>query len=154
MATVKDIATRFNVSRETIRIWAKEFANYLSPGANPSKGNQRNFSADDLPIFALISDLKGQGQTYEDIHAALSSGQRGAVPLSSPPAIGDGKISLASLQRDIAVVSAERDEYQARMLKAEGAANELREQVKSKDAEIARLNREIGRLEAGQGKSG
>ena len=153
MDTVKDIATRFNVSRETARIWAKEFARYLSPGANPAKGNQRNFGLDDLPIFALIADMKEQGNTYEDIHVALQSGQRGAVPLTSPPTVGDGKISLSSLQRDISFTRAERDDYQARMLKAEGAADELREQVQAKDTEIARLNREIGRLEVSQGDS-
>jgi len=148
METVKDIAVRFNISRETVRIWAKEFASYLSPTANPSKGNQRNFDDEDLSVFALIAEMKGQGNTFEDIHASLQAGQRGHVPLMNPPSVGDGKTTVTALQRDLAQVARQRDEYHSRMLKAEGAAEELRDLIATKDAEIAHLNREIGRLQA------
>ena len=37
-----------------------------------------------MRVFALISELKSQGQEYKDIHLALRSGQRGNPP-SLPP---------------------------------------------------------------------
>jgi hypothetical protein len=42
------------------------------------------FSEEDMAVFSLVSELKGQGRTYTDIHLALRSGQRGAPPVMPP----------------------------------------------------------------------
>lgn len=78
--TVEQAAKLHGVSRETIRTWSIEFAEYLSPTANPSSGRQRLYTEDDMRVISLIAELKGQGQVYADIHAALKIGQRGAAP--------------------------------------------------------------------------
>src|SRR5215212_6826613 len=73
-------ADLFNVSPETIRNWANEFAEHFSIVGNPPKGKQRRFTVEDLEIFSLIAQMKEQGGTFEEIHAALANGQRGTLP--------------------------------------------------------------------------
>ena len=80
----RQTATLFGVALETVRNWADEFQNYLSPTATPGHGKHRMYSYDDLRVFSLVSDLKAQGMTYADIHGALQNGQRGQAPALPP----------------------------------------------------------------------
>ncbi len=73
-------AAVFHVSNETIRNWAEEFSRYLSFMANPGKGRTRSFSEEDMQVLSLISEMKGQGSTFEEIHISLGRGQRGDTP--------------------------------------------------------------------------
>ena len=75
----KDLQQLFDKSTETIRTWADEFNQFLSPTATPGEGRHRLFSSDDLRVMALVNEMKTQGKRYEDIHAALANGQRGDV---------------------------------------------------------------------------
>jgi DNA-binding transcriptional MerR regulator len=77
-------ATIFGVARETIRNWADEFAEYLSPIANPGRGKRRMYSYEDLTVISLVAELKKQGMTYADIHVSLKNGQRGQPPALPP----------------------------------------------------------------------
>lgn len=79
----RHIASLFNISRETVRVWSHEFGKYLSPTAQPEPGRHRNFTDEDLRVFSLVSDMKNRGAIYEDIHAALAAGQRGEPPLAT-----------------------------------------------------------------------
>jgi len=83
----RQTAALFGVSLETIRNWAYEFTQYLSPTANPGKGKHRLYSQDDLEVFALADEMKKQGMTYADIHVALQNGQRGYPPNLAPDEI-------------------------------------------------------------------
>ena len=80
MFGTRDVATYYERTEQTIRAWADEFSEYLSPMATPGKGRGRTFTPDDLTVFALITELKDQNKTYEDIHAVLKTGQRGSPP--------------------------------------------------------------------------
>lgn len=80
MSTSTYAATVFHVSNETIRNWAEEFSRYLSFTANPGKGRTRSFSVEDLEVFALITEMKNKGSTFEEIHISLGKGQRGDAP--------------------------------------------------------------------------
>src|SRR5690606_30310363 len=77
-------ATIFGVSLETIRNWADEFQDYLSPLATPGHGKHRMYTFDDLRVFALVAELKQKGHTYADIHSSLQNGQRGDPPPLPP----------------------------------------------------------------------
>ena len=83
MATYKnkEIQSLFNISADTVRVWSEEFSTYLSPLATPGTGKHRVFTDEDLQVFALISDLRSHDMSYEEIHAALQSGQRGDLPV-------------------------------------------------------------------------
>ncbi len=74
----------FNRDEQTIRNWAIEFAEHLSPLANPEKGRSRIFTEDDMRVLDLIASMKDDGKQYIDIHAALKAGQRGNLPVVSP----------------------------------------------------------------------
>jgi DNA-binding transcriptional MerR regulator len=80
LINVADIARLFRVSGQTVRQWSIEFAEHLSPTANPGRNRTRNYTEDDLAVFALIAEMKARGRVYHDIHTALSIGQRGEIP--------------------------------------------------------------------------
>ena len=77
-------ATIFGVALETIRNWADEFQAYLAPSATPGHGKHRAYSYEDLQVFSLVAELKKQGMTYAEVHAALQNGQRGNPPALPP----------------------------------------------------------------------
>lgn len=94
--TTQHLAVFFGRSKATVRNWSVEFADYLSPTATPEEGKVRYFTEEDLKVFALIADYKDRDQTYEQIHMALSSGARGALPDLSESEIQ----SLATSERE------------------------------------------------------
>lgn len=82
--TSKHVSTLYDVAIETVRVWSQEFERHLSPTANPGKRRQRLFTPEDMKVFDLLSEMKGQGKTFADIHTALDSGQRGGTPETPP----------------------------------------------------------------------
>lgn len=131
----QDIQRTFDVSAETVRTWANEFEQYLSPTANPGTGRHRIFTEADLTVFALISETKDRGGTYEDAHVSLKTGQRGLIPT-----IADErgltlqvKNQLAIAQMQIEQITSERDEAKA--------------QVKDLESEIIRLSTRLDESE-------
>ena len=78
--TTKTVAVYFKRSGPTVRNWAKEFADYLSPTGSPEAGKVREFTVEDMKVFDLIAKMKDQGKTYDEIHASLKMGARGNPP--------------------------------------------------------------------------
>lgn len=85
MYSIRDVATLYGITTENARQWAIEFSRYLSPTASPGDGQKRAFSDEDMEVFDLVAKSKKAKRTFEDIHAALQSGQRGVAP-QLPPA--------------------------------------------------------------------
>mgnify|MGYP000440780452 CR=1 FL=1 len=81
--TVKDIAARYDVTKNTVRNWCKEFAGDLSEEATTTP---RQFTEADQHVFALIADMRNDNRPYKDIHAALANDQQLNMPLTPPPA--------------------------------------------------------------------
>jgi len=135
---VSDLEKLFGVSGNTIRRWAEEFTDYLQPQANPGDEKTRVFLEGDVEVLALVSSMKGQNRApYEDIHAALKSGERGVIP-DAPTAI------VASDDREKLVRQIQRLEIQLEDMKRE--MDGLREE-NIRLQEQAKLQRELGRLE-------
>ncbi len=78
--TTRHVAAYFKRVEPTIRKWSVEFADYLSPTGAPEKGKSRQFTIEDMKVFDLIADMRDSGNTYEEIHMALKSGNRGNAP--------------------------------------------------------------------------
>lgn len=76
MQTVSKLATQFGTSKNTIRVWTAEFSEYLSPTAQPPKGQPRRYTDDDLRVLALVAYMRSDAVPYDDIRSALASGQR------------------------------------------------------------------------------
>ena len=112
-------AELFNVARETIRKWAIEFESYLSATARPPSGGVRRFTLEDIEVFALVSEMKGEGKVYEAIHAALQNGQRGIVPELPTSIVKSNDQSLA-LQVRITALEAELADLRQKYHETEG----------------------------------
>src|SRR5689334_4362457 len=76
MKTAGDVARIFCVDQNTVKMWAHKFRDYLSPTANPPKGNTRLFSQRDLMILALVARYWEEEPDYENIYAMLNSGDQ------------------------------------------------------------------------------
>lgn len=147
MYSASQVATLFKTARETIRNWAIEFRDELEPNANPGENRQRAFSDRDLEVIALISEMKGQGKLYSDIHAALANNQRGSLPddvsaltpIDAPrPSQLQARVHLLEAQLKESLDNNQRDKAQIEL---------LTRQLADAQQEIKLLNREIGRLE-------
>ena len=138
MNTPKDICDKFGVSRETVRQWTNQFADYLSPTATPEKGRQRNYTEDDLHVFALVSGMKTTGSTTEEISAALASGQRGTPPTEAQ-VVPMSDASAATLRRDVAQLRQDLDTVRTELLLTQGENRLLKQQLEDKEKRIESL---------------
>ncbi len=151
--TTKDIATIFKVSTQTAKIWAREFADYLSPTARPESGKRRLFTDDDVRIFALVREYTQGGFTFVDAHVALKAGQRGNVPsvpddiIPTPPPqlLVALRTEIAALNQRLIQEKARGDEATGQVKLLERLLDKLQEQ---KDQQTRGLYEEIGHLKA------
>lgn len=145
MYTTKDICDRFSISGDTVRLWSKAYAAHLSPTANPQKGRQRNFTDEDLTVFALVSEMKGQGAYTEDINASLGTGARGDAPalehIHPRESLSPNQMRRHLQQAEQALLHA-TDELKM----TKGEVRLLKEQSTEKDERIMTLVKEVARL--------
>ena len=60
-------------------LWLRPpFAEYLSAGANPTKGQEREFSEADLRVFALIAEQTEFGESASEVEISLRLGEENA----------------------------------------------------------------------------
>ena len=59
--TPSQAASQAGISVHSVRRWSAEFADYLSPGANPAKGTSRRRSAQYVQVLQEIARLRGEG---------------------------------------------------------------------------------------------
>ena len=52
--TVTTVVDLFQTSGSSVRRWSGEFSRHLSSSANPGRGNERQFTDDDLRVFAYV----------------------------------------------------------------------------------------------------
>ena len=82
--STKQASAIFKITPQTMNVWAREFAQYLSDVASPGGNKRRRFTKDDMRVFSLVSDMQNEGLAFTDIHATLKSGSRGDAPLVEP----------------------------------------------------------------------
>lgn len=140
-----ELALHFGRDTETIRRWTNEFGEYLSFAARSK--TKSSYEHSDVEKLTLVRDMLEDGSTNEQIHLALKSGQVGHF---------DGFMKNARVQlsegqvEQLAIIAQERDQLREEVQELKQAlakANARADLVSDKDAEIGRLNREIGRLE-------
>lgn len=161
--TTSDAETVFKVSSQTIRNWSREFARYLSVTAVPEEGRTRVFTDEDMRVLDLVSTMKSEGKQYDEIHAALLSGERGNSPgftSEEVRALITGEIERR-LQLEIQVLKRQlehsekkleeaekfRDEsvrLQASLEASNSRIEELNQQLKTAQDDLRRLEREAG----------
>jgi len=152
---VGDVSTLFHVQSNTIRRWCQEFSDYLSEEANPAKGTTRQFSENDIAVFALVAQMQNQRRTFTDMHASLKSGTRGEIP-KSPTEITPTRNLLAlqvqelteqletshdEIVRLTSILETTVESGEKNLVKAEQKIDDLLK-------ERASLNQQIGKLQA------
>lgn len=69
--SVASAAAIIGVSASQIRNWCSQFADNLSPTANPAPGQPRQLTPNDVAILQAVKELRAAGVTYEAIPAQL-----------------------------------------------------------------------------------
>jgi len=151
----KHIQSLFDISPQTVRAWANEFAQYLSVDASPSLGRHRVFTEDDLKVFALVKEMKDEKKLYDDIHLSLQSGARGEMPSLPDDDLVDLVATKQGIQllNNLRMLMAKMSEIDRRFNQLESTVKDrevqdLRQQLKENQDEKMELMRQIGRLEA------
>jgi DNA-binding transcriptional MerR regulator len=154
----------FDVSNETIRNWSKEFAKFLSPGANPSGKQHRAYTEEDLSVLTLVAEMRDDGHDFESIHMSLSNGSRGKLPERAPEEIEatSGTKAITLLQSKIVGLQQELVSAEERIGELEGIAKQkdqlemelrfersktedLSEQIQELQKEVRQLYEKVGR---------
>lgn len=134
----------FNVSHTTIKNWTKEFAEYLSPTATPEANKARQFTEADLAVLALIAELKAnRSASFEDIHFALRSGQRGTLPESITTTLAPTSTlitGLNELQIVIEDLKQQLENERAEKFMAKGKVEILEKQLQAAQERIIELS--------------
>ncbi|NJO72408.1 MAG: MerR family transcriptional regulator [Leptolyngbyaceae cyanobacterium RM1_406_9] len=73
MLSVSEVSKIFDVDRQTIKLWAKHYKEYLSNYASPEKGLGRHFTQLDIQVLALIHQYWEDQPDYENIKCLLSN---------------------------------------------------------------------------------
>lgn len=161
----EDIRNYFNISHETVRRYAMDFAEFLSEGANPEKGQHRVYDESDLRVFAVIVSMKNSNHTDDDIKATLNSGAEGdlssfmnddSVTLSPHVQTKLFQQQLNNLQSQLESAVEEAQMWRDKAKKLEGQIEQLQKQLDGQ-ADVIELHKEIARLslmlEMAKGKS-
>jgi DNA-binding transcriptional MerR regulator len=147
--TTSNVATLFDVTQQTVKNWAREFAQYLSPTATPQEGKKRFFTVDDLEVFSLVHEYHKQRLSYEDAHLTLKTGQRGIVPdkanelspATPPHILSQLRDEIVARDQIIKTLQTERD-------MALGKVHLLQDQLEQKEKLIRDLYQENARFKA------
>ena len=78
--TVTQASEYLRVSASTVRVWTKEFGDYLSEVATVKKGRERRYTKDDLAALETVAVLRNGHQPYDDIRERLEDGERLELP--------------------------------------------------------------------------
>ncbi len=152
---MKQVADRIGKHDNTIRNYAKQFNEFLSP--EPPKGEARIFTDDDVRILGFISRLSDSGMSYDDIREAVKrkfaegTPFPPVLPAATPPET-QGLITIQEMESQLALKNARIAEMEARLeelrKQIEQFRQERREEREIYTAEVGRLNQEIGELRA------
>lgn len=157
--SISQVQDMLGFSQSTLKTWCSLYAEFLSDAATPPPKRHRSFTSDDLTVLAYVAEETKARRPHEDIYASLQNGQRGHLP---PTYI---EHSLATTAREqIFMLTARINQLAAeveRLKPYEQENVELRVLLRRAESDIdlanktiERLNREIGRLEAGRGVIG
>ena len=91
LKTFQQTATELNVSVNTLKRWAKDFAPFLSPsGPVSGDGSNRRFADEDLGVLRRVKDQLAGGSSTEEAIEQLHAEGRGETVTSSALATRDG----------------------------------------------------------------
>lgn len=173
----KQVADRLGKHENTVRNYAQQFAEFLSPA--PPKGEYRDYTDDDVRVLHFVAQLSDKSMRIEDIKSTLR--HRLDEGTSLPPVIPpvspvekQGLVTVPEMETQLALKDAQLRELQIRMEELRRELTELKTQQRQERTDhrdelsrisqqymqqVVSLSEEIGRLKAelrakGQGWQG
>ena len=141
--TPKEVSDLLNVSSQTVRRYSREFADHLSPDANPAPGGHRRYTREDVEVLRIARRylLSDSSATYEGVNLELESiifPQLDPIPdeTHSPQDTLPGILSLTLPQDTIQTAQAIVGTVTALTAQVEG----LTDAIKTAEQERARIN--------------
>lgn len=166
--TPSQVVKMTSISLAALRNYCERYSDWFSPGAAPPKGTPRQFTADDVRLVQFIRDRTGREpkQNHDEIEQALRDGEFAEFVASHPDgaagqaAQGDAHPAGAGvdepMSRDIvpaqiAALQIMLKDYSQReavlQQRADQAALAAAARERELQAEIAGLQRDLGRVE-------
>ncbi len=153
--TSGELARRLNVSRDTVRNYARDFSEFLSNEATGAgmPNAKRRYSWDDARTLATVANLRAKGLNVEQIRAALRDGERlDTVPDAPTPAEQEARsrvqlVPLSEYQRIADVLRVREVELDRLREERDSALERWQGDVTQLNARIADLQHEIGVLQ-------
>ena len=141
--TLKQATAATGLSRGAVRQYCARYARWLSTYATPAPGLERQFTRDDLRVFRFVRDVTATGAGHDAVVEQLQSGALDAFTWQPPEDVP----SAADVQGDAGayLVPVERlQAAQALLGDAQRRESDAAAKLEQAQAEIARLNRELG----------
>ena len=149
--TVTQAARASGISASTVRLWSREYSEYLSPGARPGKGEQRLFAPDDIAIFKTVRAIRESGGNTDQIIAALDNGERlettQETPQDVPGQASGTQTALLPMELIQAIVTPYKQQIEANTARIERLEGELAHERAARLEAEKEASRLAGRLE-------
>lgn len=112
--TPTNVSKRLDVSVSTVRRLTGEYADWLSPAANPRPGGTRIYTEQDVDVLSVIVAMRQDGAPEDEIIRAIESGVIPATvapvepvnPFSALPAPVIVKVDTTAIAEQIAPLAA------------------------------------------------
>lgn len=147
-----DVAVRLKIAASTVRQWAAEYREFMSPHAAGGGGRHRSFTELDVRILYFVKEAKDRNQHYEEIEPVLTQLRENSwsdlpfVPeeanMASVPMVPEAaahsvlEAERRSLLREIAFL---REQFQER-------EEAYQQQLQHKDAQITEQHERIATM--------
>lgn len=143
------LVTLLRCSESTIRKYAGDYAEYLSPLAQAGAGRHRDYTDHDARVLKLVIDMKAAKQSEDNIHATLRSLQANGwerLPAldSDALAVVPAPTAMLALQAEKSAMQREIDVLREML---ESIRTDLRGQVAERDGRIIELERQLARAQ-------
>lgn len=144
---VSDVAAWVDLATSTIRKYLKDFGDIegaFSASATPKTGRHRRFTDEDVAVIWWISrQYRDNRMTTEDVRVALEERvARGESFEEPPPPVDEASLALIPREQHEEILAANQRALEIALAER----NALEQMYERSQAEVARLNREIGRL--------
>lgn len=151
MHTTGDLAARFNVSRDTIRNYARDFGEFLSKEATGIEPNaRRRYSERDALILATVANLRANGLNVEQVKESLRAGRLvDTLPEAPSPAEAEARQSIALIarpeyERALDRIGALESELDGLRAERDRAIDRWQDDTTALNVKIQQLERDLG----------
>ena len=111
--TVAEAAAASGISPTQVRNWVSQFADHLSPSANPPAGQARQLSPTDVATLQRVAELRAAGVAYADIPAQLPDQAADLMPSIEIQPAPTAQNALESTIAPVELISAIEGRFQS-----------------------------------------